>query len=79
MKNGFEHEIVSKAPEASIRKKPNGERAIDTTVGNWNGGPNKAAIDYLNKVVGQSKAYILGGTGVPDIASKNKRLAVVMF
>jgi hypothetical protein len=72
-------DVVAKAPEAAIRKKPNGERAIDTTVGNWNGGPNKAAIDYLNRVVGQQRAYILGGTGVPDVASKNRRLAVVMY
>lgn len=43
------------------------------------GGPNQAAIDYLNKVVGQKKAYIKGGSGVPDVASKNKRLAVVMY
>lgn len=57
-------DIVAKAPDAAIRKKPNGERAIDTTVGNWMGGPNKAAIDYLNKVVGQRRAYILGGTGM---------------
>ncbi|KAB5571851.1 hypothetical protein GE09DRAFT_645783 [Coniochaeta sp. 2T2.1] len=72
-------DLVAKAPDAAIRKKPNGERAIDTTVGNWNGGPNKAAIDYLNRVVGQKRAYILGGTGVPDVASKNRRLAVVMY
>lgn len=73
------HDLVAKAPAGAIRKKPNGERAIDTTVGNWNGGPNKAAIDYLNKMVGQKRAYILGGTGTPDVASKNKRLAVVMY
>ncbi|OIW29225.1 hypothetical protein CONLIGDRAFT_670899 [Coniochaeta ligniaria NRRL 30616] len=72
-------DVVAKAPEAAIRKKPNGERAIDTTVGNWNGGPNRAAIDYLNRVVGQKRAYIVGGTGVPDVASKNRRLAVVMY
>jgi hypothetical protein len=77
--NGFTNDVVSGAPAAAIRKKPNGERAIDTTVGNWNGGPNRAAIDYLNRVVGQRKAYIVGGTGVPDVASKNKRLAVVMY
>jgi hypothetical protein len=72
-------DVVAKAPEAAIRKKPNGERAIDTTVGNWNGGPNKAAIDYLNRVVGQQRAYIIGGTGTPDVASKNRRMAVVMY
>ncbi|PSN70564.1 hypothetical protein BS50DRAFT_316440 [Corynespora cassiicola Philippines] len=77
--NGFIHDVVSGAPAAAIRKKPNGERAIDTTMGNWMGGANKAAIDYLNKVVGQKRAYIVGGTGTPDVASKNKRLAVVMY
>jgi hypothetical protein len=77
--NGFTHEVVAGAPEAAIRRKPNGERAIDTTVGNWMGAPNWAAIDYLNKVVGQQRAYITGGTGVPDIASKNNCLAVVMY
>lgn len=77
--NGFTHDVVTGAPAAAIRKKPNGERATDTTVGNWMGGPNKAAIDYLNKVVGQRRAYIVGGTGTPDVASKNNRLAVVMY
>lgn len=77
--NGFTNDVVTGAPEAAIRKKANGERATDTTVGNWMGGPNKAAIDYLNKVVGQRKAYIVGGTGVPDVASRNNRLAVTMY
>ncbi|KAK4188885.1 hypothetical protein QBC35DRAFT_495038 [Podospora australis] len=71
--------VVKNAPEAAIRKKPNGERAIDTTVGNWMGGPNKAAIDYLNRVVGQKRAYILGGSGTPDVASKDRRMAVVFY
>lgn len=77
--NGFTHDIVIGAPDAAVRRKSNGERATDTTVGNWMGGPNKAAIDYLNKVVGQRRAYIVGGTGVSDVASKNNRLAVVMY
>jgi hypothetical protein len=77
--NGFTEEVVSGAPEAAIRNKPNGQRALDTTVGNWNGGPNQAAIDYLNNVVRQERAYILGGSGTPDVASKNRRLAVVMY
>lgn len=77
--NGFSHDVVTGAPDAAIRRKPNGERATDTTVGNWMGGPNQAAIDYLNKVVGQRRAYIVGGTGVPDVASKNNRLAVTMY
>jgi hypothetical protein len=77
--NGFTHDVVVGAPEAAIRRKSNGERATDTTVGNWMTGPNRAAIDYLNKVVGQLRAYIVGGTGVPDVASKNNCLAVVMY
>jgi hypothetical protein len=77
--NGFTHDVVSGAPANAIRKKPNGEKALDTTVGNWMGGPNRATIDYLHRVVGQKKAYIEGGTGTPDVASKNQRLAIVMY
>ena len=42
-------------------------------------GPNEAAAQYELKVVGQKKAYIKGGTGTIDVASKNKRLAVDFF
>ncbi|KAK6544455.1 hypothetical protein TWF694_001150 [Orbilia ellipsospora] len=77
--NGFDFDIIKNAPQAAIRRKPNGEKAIDTTMGNWMTGPNHAAIHYLNKVVGQNRAYITGGTGVPDVASKNKRLLVEMY
>ncbi len=77
--NGFTQDVVNGAPEAAIRKKVNGERAIDTTMGNWMGGPNQAAIQYLQRVVGQRKAYIVGGTGTPDVASKNNRLGVSMY
>ena len=48
-------------------------------MGNWMGGPNQAAIEYERKVVGQEKAYITGGTGVPDVASKNQVLAVEFY
>ncbi|KAH6645065.1 hypothetical protein BKA67DRAFT_542050 [Truncatella angustata] len=77
--NGFSNEILQGAPEAAIRRKPNGEVALDTTVGNWNGGPNQATIDYLTNTLGQGKVYILGGTGVPDVASKNNCLAVTFY
>jgi hypothetical protein len=72
-------DVVRNAPDAACRNKPSGERAIDTTVGNWNGGPNQAAIDYLNQVVGQTRAYILGGSGTPDVASADRRMAVVFY
>jgi len=77
--NGFTNEIVSGAPEAAVQKKPDGTRAIASTMGNWAHGPNKAAVEYLEKVVGKGKAYIVGGTGVPDVASANKCLAVDMY
>ncbi|CAI6340573.1 unnamed protein product [Periconia digitata] len=77
--NGFTNDVVTGAPADAIQKKPDGTRAIASTEGNWLGGPNLKAIEYMNKVVGQPKAYIVGGTGVPDIASSNNRLAVVMY
>jgi hypothetical protein len=78
-KNGFANDVLKDAPAAACAKKPNGTKAIATTVGNWAAGPNQAAIDYLKKVVGQKKAYIVGGTGTDDVASKNKCLAVDMY
>ena len=43
------------------------------------GGPNKAAIEWLEKEIGREKAYVTGGTGVPDVASHNQVLAVDMY
>lgn len=77
--NGFTNDILSGAPPAAIQNKPDGTRALATTVGNWMSGPNQAAIDWENRVVGQSKAYIQGGTGVPDVASRNQCLAVDFY
>ena len=67
------------APAAAIFKKPDGEKVLASTMGNWMGGPNQAAIEYEKKVVGQEKAYITGGTGVPDVASHNQVLAVDFY
>lgn len=67
------------APKDAIRKKPDGEVAIASTMGNWLGGPNQAAIKWLEEKVGQKKAYIVGGTGVPDVASKNQQMAVDFY
>ncbi|KAI4234941.1 MAG: hypothetical protein L6R40_006609 [Gallowayella cf. fulva] len=77
--NGFQHDIVSGAPEAAVRNKPDGTRALDTTVGNWNGGPNQAAIEWENEQVGQRRAYIVGGTGTDDVASANNCFAVDFY
>lgn len=62
-----------------MRYKPDGTRALDTTVGNWNGGPNLAAIEWENEQVGQRRAYIVGGTGTDDVASANKCLVVDFY
>ncbi|KAL9046065.1 MAG: hypothetical protein Q9214_001007 [Letrouitia sp. 1 TL-2023] len=77
--NGFTEEILSGAPEAAVQNKPDGTRALATTVGNWMSGPNQAAIDYELQVVRQERAYIVGGTGVPDVASSNRALAVDFY
>ena len=72
--NGFTKDILTHAPAAAVHKKPSGEKALGTTMGNWESGPNKAAIDWENQQVGQRFAYITGGTGVPDVASANQCL-----
>ena len=77
--NGFTNDVVKDAPAAACTKKPDGEKVIASTMGNWAAGPNKAAIEYLDRVVGQKKAYITGGTGTDDVASRNKCLAVDMY
>ncbi|MCJ1251759.1 hypothetical protein MMC30_008997 [Trapelia coarctata] len=76
--NGFSHDVLSDAPEAAILNKPDGSKALATTMGNWMSGPNQATIDYLNQVVGQHRAY-MGGTGTDDVASSNKCLAVDFY
>jgi len=73
--NGFTNNVLDGAPVAAVRNKPDGEKALASTAGNWLGGPNQAAIKWLEEKVGQNKAYIVGGTGVPDVASKNQQLA----
>lgn len=77
--NGFTQDILKDAPAGAIRNKPNGEKALASTVGNWLGPGNKVAADYEYKVLGHGKAYITGGTGVPDVASHNNVLAVTFF
>ncbi|OTA58809.1 hypothetical protein K449DRAFT_467022 [Hypoxylon sp. EC38] len=69
--NGFEKDILKGAPAAALDKKPNGEKTLASTEGNWKGPGNQAAIDWEYKQLGHGKAYIKGGTGVPDVASKN--------
>lgn len=77
--NGFRQDIIHGAPPAARVKRADGVEVLASTMGNWMAGPNEAAAEYELKVVGQKKAYIKGGTGTDDVASKNNRLAVEFF
>ncbi|KAI5863989.1 hypothetical protein GGS23DRAFT_620879 [Durotheca rogersii] len=77
--NGFTQDIVKGAPAAAVEKKPNGERALASTEGNWKGPGNQAATDWEYKQLGSEKAYIKGGSGVPDVASKNNCLHFTFY
>ncbi|KAJ2992537.1 hypothetical protein NUW58_g2131 [Xylaria curta] len=77
--NGFVKDIVKGAPAAALDKKPNGEKVLASTEGNWKGPGNQATIDWCYKQLGHGKAYIKGGTGVPDVASKNNCLHFTFY
>ncbi|KAI1132851.1 hypothetical protein F5Y10DRAFT_291809 [Nemania abortiva] len=77
--NGFTKDIVKGAPAAALDKKPNGEKVLASTEGNWKGPGNNAAVDWEYKQLGHGKAYIKGGTGVPDVASKNNCLHFTFY
>ncbi|TRX95651.1 hypothetical protein FHL15_003609 [Xylaria flabelliformis] len=77
--NGFVKDIVKGAPAAALDKKPNNEKVLASTEGNWKGPGNQAAIDWCYKQLGHDKAYIKGGTGVPDVASKNNCLHFTFY
>ena len=42
------------------------------------GPPNKAAIDYQRPLIGKT-TYVVGGTGVPDVAARNHRFSVDFY
>lgn len=77
--NGFTNEILAGAPAAAKQKRSDGVECIASTMGNWMGGKNQAAIDYEKKVVGQTKAYIEGGAGTHVVSSKNKILIIEFY
>ena len=76
---GFTEDIVKDAPATACTHKPDGQKALQTTVGNWSSGPNQAAIEWEKKHVGQQKAYIVGGSGTIVVQSSNKCLAVDFY
>ncbi|KAK4967525.1 hypothetical protein LTR66_011949 [Elasticomyces elasticus] len=75
---GFSIPFTSmKVPGAWVTR-ADGVDVIASTMGNWMGGPNQAAIDAQRSTIGD-RTYVVGGTGVPDVASYNKRLAVHFY
>lgn len=77
--NGFTNDILPGAPAAAKQKRSDGVMCLASTMGNWMGGPNQAAVEYEQRVVGQKKAYITGGSGTDVVNSKNLRLAIEMY
>lgn len=65
------------ASDAAYTIRGDGARVIASTMGNWMGGSNQAAIDAQQSIAGV--VYVTGGTGVPDVASNNQRMAVVFY
>ncbi|KAH0380102.1 hypothetical protein KCU92_g7776, partial [Aureobasidium melanogenum] len=73
--NGFTNMV--KAEGSAYQTRSDGKRVIASTMGNWLGGPNQAAIKAQQGI--KTQAYVTGGTGVPDVASANRRLAVDFY
>ena len=67
--NGFTNDLMQGVPDEACQVRGDGIRCIASTMGNWLGGPNQAAIDWDNQQTGQQKAYIQGGTGTDDVGS----------
>jgi hypothetical protein len=72
---GFTGDFLSWGRPEAYQVRSDGVRVLASTMGNWLGGPNQAAIDAQQRRIG-SLVYVTGGTGIPDVASKNRRLAV---
>ncbi|THV65171.1 hypothetical protein D6D28_09302 [Aureobasidium pullulans] len=72
---GFTTPVHAAASAYQIRS--DGQRVIASTMGNWLGGPNQAAIESQKAI--KDKVYVTGGTGVPDVASANNRLAIDFY
>ena len=72
-------DVVTGAPAGALGRRGDGVKVLASTMGNWMGGPNRAAVEWLEREVGAGKVYVTGGTGVMDVASRNQVLAVEMY
>lgn len=77
--NGFNFDIVTDAPNDIIYDKPNGERAIKSTLGNWETSYSQAAIDYIDGKGLQGKVYASKANDVPDVASANNCMIATFY
>jgi hypothetical protein len=75
---GFTEFINHKKFPGAHVKRADGVDVIASTMGNWMGGPNQAAIDLQKSAIG-ARTYVTGGTGVPDVASRNGRFKVDFY
>ena len=78
-RNGFVKDVLEGAPEGALVRRSDGVRCLASTMGNWMAGANEEAVEWLRKEIGMEKAYVKGGSGVPDVASRNGVLAVDMY
>ncbi|KAI9860639.1 MAG: hypothetical protein M1813_006064 [Trichoglossum hirsutum] len=77
---GFTIDIVSGAPDAATMVRPvDNKRVLSSTMGNWFGPANTAASNWAASKIDASKTYIVGGTGVEDVASANRAFAVTFY
>jgi hypothetical protein len=75
---GFTEPINRKKFPGAHVTRADGVDVIASTMGNWMGGPNKAAIELQQSAIG-ARTYVTGGTGVPDVASRNNRFLVEFY
>lgn len=75
---GFKRHLVGGAPGAAKVRRSDGKEVLASTVGNWTGPPNQAAIAYQRPLIGDT-TYVVGGTGVPDVKAANHRFSVTFY
>jgi hypothetical protein len=75
---GFK-EFINRRPFPGAHvTRADGVDVIASTMGNWMGGPNQAAIELQKSAIG-ARTYVTGGTGVPDVTSRNRRFVVDFY
>jgi len=81
---GFTNEIVPLAPkEATTVRESDGQVVLQTTMGNWDVSATdpaaQAAAAFAQSIIDPALTYILGGTGVSDVASNTQAMIVSFY